>query len=277
MSSQYLGYKLHITTPEESARIYTDLQNNKFDCLPNQYLICIDSRGNVIDKFLWTGEYFRSLNYHHIDSSHIGKISPRNLQQELAMDMLQNDDITVKCITGGYGTGKDYLMLGNALDLVMKKGKYEKLLWVRNNIDVKDTVPLGALPGTAYQKLQPWAMVIADHVGGIDAMESMIDSGRIEICHLGWMRGRDIRNSLVYCTEAENLSSGHMKLLLGRIGDGSCLYINGDYRQVDKKIFETDNGLMTAIDRLKGNPLFGYVKLEKTERSKTAALADLLD
>jgi hypothetical protein len=28
---------------------------------------------------------------------------------------------------------------------------------------------------------------------------------------------------------------------------------------------------------LKGNELFGYVKLLKTERSKTAQLADLLD
>lgn len=277
MQGQYLGYKVYAMTPEESAKIYTNLQANRFGCLPNEYLICVDCNGNVIDKFLWTGEYFRGLNFKHIDSSYVGKISPRNLQQELAMDMLQNDSITVKCITGGYGTGKDYLMLGNAIDLVIKKGKYDKLLWVRNNVDVKDTVPLGALPGTAYQKLQPWAMVIADHVGGVDAMESMVDSGRIEICHLGWMRGRDIRNSLVYCTEAENLSSGHMKLLLGRIGEGSCLYINGDYRQVDKRVFETDNGLMCAIDKLKGNHLFGYVKLEKTERSKTAALADLLD
>lgn len=31
------------------------------------------------------------------------------------------------------------------------------------------------------------------------------------------------------------------------------------------------------IERLRGNKLFGYVKLQKTERSKTAQLADLLD
>ena len=42
-------------------------------------------------------------------------------------------------------------------------------------------------------------------------------------------------------------------------------------------VFEKNSGLSTAIDKLKGNPLFGYVHLQKTERSPTAALADLLD
>lgn len=31
------------------------------------------------------------------------------------------------------------------------------------------------------------------------------------------------------------------------------------------------------IERFAGKELFGYVKLEKTERSKTAAMADLLN
>jgi predicted ribonuclease YlaK len=35
--------------------------------------------------------------------------------------------------------------------------------------------------------------------------------------------------------------------------------------------------LEIMIDRLKGNPLFGYVHLVKTERSATARLADLLN
>ena len=50
-----------------------------------------------------------------------------------------------------------------------------------------------------------------------------------------------------------------------------------DLKQRDKIIFEKSAGLETMIERLKGNELFGYVKLLKTERSKTARLADLLD
>ena len=55
------------------------------------------------------------------------------------------------------------------------------------------------------------------------------------------------------------------------------MFLDGDIKQVDKKVFETNNGITKAIEVLKGNKLFGYVQLQKTERSETAALADLFD
>ena len=64
---------------------------------------------------------------------------------------------------------------------------------------------------------------------------------------------------------------------LGRVGEGSALWINGDYKQVDDAVFVRNSGLIRAVERLKGHPRFGYVKLLKTERSETAAMADLLD
>ena len=57
----------------------------------------------------------------------------------------------------------------------------------------------------------------------------------------------------------------------------TILILDGDKRQIDKRAFEKDNGLYTAIDRLKGNRLFGYVHLKESVRSETAKLADLLD
>ena len=95
--------------------------------------------------------------------------------------------------------------------------------------------------------------------------------------HLGYLRGRDIRDSILMSGESGNLTKEHVQLLLGRIGKGSALWLDGDVKQVDMPVFEKNSGLSIAIERLKGNPLFGYVHLEKTERSETAALADLLD
>ena len=46
--------------------------------------------------------------------------------------------------------------------------------------------------------------------------------------------------------------------------------MDADLKQRDKSIFEKSAGLELMIDRLKGNPLFAYVKLKKTERSATA-------
>ena len=68
---------------------------------------------------------------------------------------------------------KTMLMVITALDLV-QKGKVDKIIWVRNNIEVKDANPLGALPGSAYEKLIPFAGPLLDHVGGIEGLETLI-------------------------------------------------------------------------------------------------------
>jgi PhoH-like ATPase len=67
------------------------------------------------------------------------------------------------------------------------------------------------------------------------------------------------------------------KLVIGRIGEGSELWINADTHQTDKKIFDEDNGVNKMIDKLSGNALFGHVYMPKTERSSVAELATLLD
>jgi predicted ribonuclease YlaK len=190
--------------------------------------------------------------------------------------MLQDKNTTIKILTGSYGSGKTFLMVAHALDLI-KKGQFDKLIWVRNNIEVKDSNPLGMLPGSAYDKLLPFAGPLIDHVGGIDGLNAFIDNGMIELQHLGYIRGRDIKNSIIISSEAENLTKQHVQLLIGRVGEGSNLWLDGDYRQVDKAIFKENSGLEKAVTRLAGEPLFAYVNLPISERSATARLADKLD
>jgi predicted ribonuclease YlaK len=98
----------------------------------------------------------------------------------MAFDMLQDPKSTIKVLTGTYGSGKTMLMVVTALDLI-QKGKYDSIVWVRNNIEVKDSVPLGALPGSAFEKLLPWAGPLIDHVGGMEGLERLTDSGVIDI------------------------------------------------------------------------------------------------
>ena len=171
---------------------------------------------------------------------------------------------------------KDYLMVNAALKLI-ESGEFESLLYIRNNIEVKNTMPLGALPGEKDDKMRPWLMALADHVGGTMGLDDLISRGIIQTEHLGFIRGRDIKNTLILSSEAENLTTEHVQLLLGRVGRGSALWLNGDYRQIDSKVFEKNNGLKKLVDRLQGHTLFGYVHLPKSERSAVASLADLLD
>ncbi|WP_196032276.1 PhoH family protein [Flavonifractor plautii] len=275
--TEYFGFREVPMSDEALAAFYQDKGSiDQTGWLANEYLIIENTDGIPVDQFRWDGQEFVHVPFKVINSRFMGKVKPRNIQQQLAVDMLYNSDITVKILVGKFGTGKDYLMSSAAIDLI-EKGKYEKIVWVRNNIEVKNSKPIGHLPGDYKEKLLPFAMPLADHVGGVDSLEIMIGQGKVEIVHLGFIRGRDIKNSIIMCSEAENMTKEHIQLLLGRVGEGSSLWINGDYKQVDAPVFRENNGLMIAVDKLKGHPRFGFVKLLKTERSETAAMADLLD
>ena len=273
---EYRGFQEVFSDDERLPIFYSDLTSNIFNCRQNEYVLINDADGASKDFYRWDGIRYVLVGYKTIKNDYTGVVKPRNPQQRLAIDMLYNQDITVKILVGKFGTGKDYLMSSIALDLVMQ-GKFDKIMWVRNNVEVKNSKPLGFLPGDAFDKLLPFAMPLADHVGGRDGLEHLISSQQIEVEHLGFIRGRDIKNTIIMCSEAENMTKEHVQLLLGRVGEGSALWLNGDYKLTDHKVFAENNGLMIAIDRLKGHPKFGFVKLVKTERSETAAMADLLD
>lgn len=274
--NEYLGFEEISLGSDDISQVLTDHPDNTFGCVKNEYILIKDEYGNVVSIFKCDGDRLNKIPYKTINTRFLGKIKPRNLQQQMAIDMLYDDEITVKIITGKFGTGKDFLMCAAAVDL-LERDKFEKIVYVRNNIEVKDSKPIGYLPGSYNEKLLPFAMPLADNLGGIDGLSLMMEQGKLEVVHLGFIRGRDIKNSIIICSEAENMTKEHIQLLLGRVGEGSVLWINGDFKQCDAKVFEQNSGLMVAVDKLKGHPRFGYVKLLKTERSETAAMADLLD
>lgn len=254
-------------------------QKNLFDTPTNGYVLIpnADADGNTAG-LRWDGSRYVPIKYKKISNRFTGDIRPRNNQQKLAFDMLQNDDITVKMLAGTFGSGKTMLMVSSAIDMI-EKHKFDKLIWIRNNIEVKNTKELGALPGTLLEKLgaASFAGPLADHLGGESGLEYWIKNGQVEVAHLGFIRGRDYKNAILLVSEAENLTKEHIQLLLGRIGEGSMLWLDGDLKQTDEAVFENNSGMRKAISALTGNPHFAYVYMPKTERSDTAQLADLLD
>lgn len=273
---EYTGYKEVTLSDEEMSYFYLHTNENIYNSFLNEYLIIRKSDGEVVDYRKWNGEEYRPLSYKQISSHFMGKIKPRNPQQVLAFDMLQDKDETIKIISGKFGSGKDYLMIANALKLI-DEGKFDKLIYVRNAIGVKDVNEIGFIPGSKLEKLMPFAMPLADHLGGQTGLEMQMMAGTIEIEHLGYIRGRDIKNTIIYVSEAENLTKEHVQLLIGRVGEGSSLWMNGDFKQTDSALFRSNNGLLSTVQKLAGHEKFGYVQLQKTERSETAAMADLLD
>ena len=273
---EYTGFKDVVLNDEEMSYFYLHLNENKYDLIKNEYLIIRKSDNEIVDYRRWNGLEYSPISYKQINNKFMGKIKPRNPHQVLAFDMLQDKEKTIKVISGKFGSGKDFIMIANALKLI-DDGKFDKLLYIRNAIGVKDANEIGFIPGDKFEKLLPYAMPLVDHLGGETGLEMKMMEKTIEIEHLGFMRGRDIKNTIIYVSEAENLTKEHVQLLIGRVGDGSTLWMNGDFKQTDSPLFRVNNGLMSAVQKLAGHEKFGYVQLQKTERSETAAMADLLD
>lgn len=278
IDNTYKGFKEVVMNENEMAYFYSNLDKNVYDLLQNEYLIVKNIEGKTVAKYKWNGTECKHISYESINNSFTGKISPRNDHQDLVFDMLQDKKTTIKVVTGKFGSGKDFCMIANAISLI-NQGVYDKIVWVRNTIEVKDTKAIGYLPGSMEDKLKPYTMVLADHLGGEYGLGMFISQGKVEIQHLGFVRGRDYQNAIIMCSEAENTTKEQIQLLIGRVGEGSALWLNGDFKQTDGGVFANyrNNGLVQSINKLKGHERFGFVQLQKTERSETADMADLLD
>lgn len=272
---EYTGYRY--VDEGDLSDFYSGTLIKKEPLKENEFIICRDAVGTPVDYYCYkkNGES-KKLLYPELGNSNTGIMKPRNPQQYCAMNLLKDRDIPVKLVTGKFGTGKSMMCIVGALEEV-QKGNFDKITFIRNNIQVKDTEKLGALPGDQYEKVLPFLMPFADHCGGIDGVKDLLDRGQLEVIPLAYLRGRSIRNSIIYSMESENLTKEHIQLIMGRVDEGSELWMDGDIKQRDGFVFENSRGLETMIERLAGNKRFGYVHLIKSERSEIAAMADLLD
>ena len=267
---------IHITSTGDDINNCINNAKNSFDLQQNEYINFYNTTTNSNDIYCWNGYSYSNLKYKDIHSHFMGDIKPRNDEQKMLFDLLQNYNIKVKTVLGKFGSGKTYIMLAHAIDMV-QRGKFDKIIFIRNNIQVKDTKDIGSLPGSMLDKLFQYLMPIADHVGGVDGLLSLIDDHIIEPVHLGFIRGRDFKRAIIFCDECENLTKQHIQLILGRAAEESQVWFAGDLKQTDNITFEKNSGLVALINKLRGNPLFGMIRLVKSERSEIAQLADQLD
>lgn len=265
------------------ARVYSEA--NPFDMVLNEYLVIwdknnvsVDSLGKVqyglIDTLRFDGQKLVKLKFRATEDRFMGKTKPINIKQRLAFDLMQNKDVIGAMILGGAGSGKDHIIASHMMQK-LQSGEIDKIVFVRNIEPLKDSGQVGFLPGDLNEKMISWSLPLADQIGGIDALNLLIDQGKIEIQHFESIRGRSFKNCGVWVTEMQSMSSYHAKVLISRIGEGSFLYMNGDTNQTDNDNRKSDSAINT-IKKLKGNSMFGVVTLDKTERSDFAALTELL-
>jgi len=294
----YTGWKKWYPTADEWLTLYNE-GKVLFELKENQYLIVKSDDGSSIFYCYENGQLrkftggsfktFKETSLASLDDTKYeedkksatkkfskGKnvtITPRNEEQVCAFDLMKDDSKTIKLLTGTYGSGKTMLVVNAALEM-LSQGKVDKIVWLRNAVGVKDAGRIGYLPGSEFDKLKPFIMPLVDHLGSEQRVVKLIEHGQLEVPALEFIRGRNIENAAIICTEAQNLTEDMVKLIIGRVAKGSYLFFDGDFRQYDRISFEKSPGIKRMIECLAGEKLFGYVHMSVSERSETAKLAD---
>jgi len=213
-------------------------------------------------------------------------ILPRNVQQTMALDLLLDDDVQMVTLMGTAGTGKTLLALAAGMTKCFNEQRYERLLVARPIMPLGRD--LGYLPGSKDEKLSAWMQPIFDNLeflltdrrmhsaesANIEAkLKSLIDSGKVVLEALTYIRGRSIPHQFMIVDEAQNLTPHEIKTIASRVGEGTKIVLTGDAEQIDNPYLDANsNGLSFTIEKLKTSDLIGHVTLARPERSSLASL-----
>lgn len=270
MSDVYKGYQMLTGT---SSEINADLSDSEFlnGFVCNEYLLIHNTETGESSEMRFDGEKFTALR---LPPSKY--IKAKNALQRCALDILNNQDITVAAILGGPGSGKTHLTIQMAKFNVLEKGHQAKILCVRT--PTAQGKEVGYLKGDFFDKVQPFLIPFIQQLdGGEFEYESLRTRGILDANIIFYMKGTTYPSTCMLVDEAEDLKKEEIKLVGTRIGEGSRIFFSGDYRQA---VFDTsiNNPLIQMCNQFKGNPLFACIYLGEDVRSETSKLfADLFE
>jgi phosphate starvation-inducible PhoH-like protein len=115
-------------------------------------------------------------------------IRPKTLNQKRYADAI--DQHTIVFAIGPAGTGKTYLAMAKAVKALQAK-QVNRIILTRPAVEAGER--LGFLPGTLYEKIDPYLRPLYDALHDMldpDSIPKLMAAGTIEIAPLAYMRGR---------------------------------------------------------------------------------------
>ncbi len=158
-------------------------------------------------------------------------VTPKTIGQKRFVDAIRSNTVTFAI--GPAGTGKTYLAVATAVRALQDR-QVSRLILTRPAVEAGER--LGYLPGTLYEKIDPYMRPLYDalfEMTGAETLPRLMERGTVEVAPLAYMRGRTLNDAFVILDEAQNTTPEQMKMFLTRIGFGSKAVINGDATQVD--------------------------------------------
>lgn len=286
LDSLYSGKTvLEITDREIIDKIYKDgyceLEDLNIERpIPNHYFIIKHNRTSALTYFNAATNRIEK-----IEKKPAYRITPRNAEQVFALHAINNPDVKLVTLQGVAGTGKTLIALAGAIDL---KREYKQIFLARPIVPLSNK-DIGYLPGDIKDKINPYMEPLWDNLKFIQnqfhesdkeykAIANAIESEKLVITPLAYIRGRSISNVIFIVDEAQNLTPHEVKTIITRAGEGTKIIFTGDIYQIDTPYLDSQsNGLSYLIDKIKHHKIYAHIRLEKGERSELANLAnDLL-
>ena len=201
-------------------------------------------------------------------------IIPRGKNQKTYINNIQSNEINFGI--GPAGTGKTYLAVAASIDALLNE-KVDRIILIRPAVEAGEK--LGFLPGDLSQKVDPYLRPLYDalyEMLGTEKTDKLINKGIVEIAPLAYMRGRTLNNSFIIVDESQNTTKEQMKMVLTRMGFGSCLVINGDLTQIDlpKNI---KSGLSHAIEVVEGTEGIGFTRFSSSDVVRHPLVKKIID
>jgi phosphate starvation-inducible PhoH-like protein len=201
-------------------------------------------------------------------------IRPKTLNQKHYADAI--DKHTIVFAIGPAGTGKTYLAMAKAVKALQAK-EVNRIILTRPAVEAGER--LGFLPGTLYEKIDPYLRPLYDALHDMvdpDSIPKLTAAGTIEIAPLAFMRGRSLNDSFIILDEAQNTTPEQMKMFLTRLGFGSRIVVTGDVTQVDLPDGQV-SGLRVVQDILDGIPDIHFSKLTSHDVVRHKLVGKIVD
>ncbi len=159
------------------------------------------------------------------------RIVPRTENQRRYVQAIRSHDLTFGI--GPAGTGKTYLAMAMAVS-ALRRREVARIILTRPAVEAGER--LGYLPGTIFDKIDPYLRPLSDALHDMLEPEEIarrMDRGIIEVAPLAYMRGRTLNDAFIILDEAQNTTHEQMWMFLTRMGFESRAVINGDVSQTD--------------------------------------------
>ncbi len=201
-------------------------------------------------------------------------IRPKTLNQKHYVDAI--DQHTIVFGIGPAGTGKTYLAVAKAVQALQAK-QVNRIILTRPAVEAGER--LGFLPGTLYDKIDPYLRPLLDALHDMldpESIPRLTQAGTIEVAPLAYMRGRSLNDAFIILDEAQNTTPEQMKMFLTRLGFGSKMVVTGDVTQIDLP-GDTRSGLKVVRDILTDIDDVHFANLTSSDVVRHRLVSEIVD